>query len=52
VALAPGTPAPDFRLATGDRGHITRDDLKGRTAVLVFWTFWPPATERSATSGT
>ena len=39
MALAPGTPAPDFRLATGDRGHITRDDLKGRTAVLVFYPF-------------
>ena len=39
MALAPGTPAPDFTLATGDRGHITRDDLKGRTVVLVFYPF-------------
>ena len=39
MALAPGTPAPDFTLATGDRGHFTRDDLKGRTVVLVFYPF-------------
>jgi peroxiredoxin (alkyl hydroperoxide reductase subunit C) len=39
VALAPGTPAPDFSLATGEQGRVTRDDLKGRTVVLVFYPF-------------
>jgi peroxiredoxin len=37
--VAPGTPAPDFSLATGDGGTLTLADLKGRTTVLVFYPF-------------
>jgi len=38
-ALAPGTPAPEFSLATADGERFTQDDLKGRTTVLVFYPF-------------
>jgi peroxiredoxin len=37
--IAPGTPAPDFRLATEDGGKLTLEDVKGRTTVLVFYPF-------------
>jgi peroxiredoxin len=37
--IAPGAPAPDFRLATEDGGKLTLEDLKGRTTVLVFYPF-------------
>ena len=37
--LAPGTPAPDFRLRREDGGDFTRADLLGRTTVLVFYPF-------------
>ena len=37
--LAPGTPAPDFRLRREDGGDFTREDLLGRTTVLVFYPF-------------
>ena len=37
--LAPGTPAPEFRLRTGAGGDFTRDDLLGKTTVLVFYPF-------------
>ena len=39
MALAPGTPAPDFSLTTGDGGTLTLADLKGRTSILVFYPF-------------
>ena len=39
MAPAPGTPAPDFSLTTGDGGTLTLADLKGRTAILVFYPF-------------
>ncbi len=35
--IAPGTPAPEFRLRTEDGGEFTRDDLAGATTVLVFF---------------
>jgi len=35
--IAPGTPAPEFSLKTADGGEFTREDLKGRTTVLVFY---------------
>jgi peroxiredoxin (alkyl hydroperoxide reductase subunit C) len=38
-AIQPGTPAPDFSLATEDGGRFTRDDLRGQTTVLVFYPF-------------
>jgi peroxiredoxin len=37
--VAPGTPAPDFTLATEDGGKLRLEDLRGQTAVLVFFPF-------------
>jgi peroxiredoxin len=37
--IAPGTPAPEFRLKTEDGDEFTHEDLKGRTTVLVFYPF-------------
>jgi peroxiredoxin len=37
--IAPGTPAPEFRLVREDREPFTRGDLLGRTSVLVFYPF-------------
>jgi peroxiredoxin len=37
--LAAGTPAPSFKLARGDGGSFTEQDLRGRTTVLVFYPF-------------
>ncbi len=35
--LAPGSEVPDFRLTTEDGETFTRDDLAGKTTVLVFY---------------
>jgi peroxiredoxin len=35
--VAAGTPAPEFRLRREDGGEFTREDLFGRTTVLVFY---------------
>jgi peroxiredoxin len=37
--VAPGTPAPEFTLKTADGEDFTRQDLMGRTTVLVFYPF-------------
>jgi peroxiredoxin len=37
--VGPGTPAPDFSLAREDGTRFTRDDLIGRTTILVFYPF-------------
>jgi peroxiredoxin len=37
--IAPGTPAPEFTLAREDKETFTRDDLLGKTTVLVFYPF-------------
>jgi len=37
--VAPGTPAPEFRLRTEDGVEFTREDLLGRSTVLVFYPF-------------
>ena len=37
--IAPGTPAPEFRLKTEDGDDFTHSDLKGHTTVLVFYPF-------------
>jgi peroxiredoxin len=37
--VAPGTPAPSFRLATETGQQFTEQDLKGTTTVLVFYPF-------------
>src|SRR3979490_1990042 len=39
TVIAPGTPAPAFRLARGDGGSFTQEDLEGQTTVLVFYPF-------------
>jgi len=35
--IEPGTPAPDFRLIDERGEHFTRENLLGRTTVLVFY---------------
>lgn len=37
--VASGTPVPDFRLRREDHRRFTREDLLGRTTVLVFYPF-------------
>src|SRR3954452_14765501 len=37
--VAAGQPAPDFALKTSDGGDFTREQLLGRTTVLVFYPF-------------
>jgi peroxiredoxin (alkyl hydroperoxide reductase subunit C) len=37
--IAPGTEVPDFTLKTEDGEPFTRDDLAGKTTVLVFYPF-------------
>jgi peroxiredoxin len=39
AAIASGTPAPEFALATEDGGSFTNEDLKGQTTILVFYPF-------------
>jgi peroxiredoxin len=39
AVLAPGTPAPAFRLARADGEAYTEQDLRGRMTVLVFYPF-------------
>jgi peroxiredoxin (alkyl hydroperoxide reductase subunit C) len=37
--LAPGTTVPDFTLAREDAEKFTRQDLQGKTTILVFYPF-------------
>jgi len=39
MVLAPGTPAPHFRLVKGDFEEFTEKDLSGHGTVLVFYPF-------------
>src|SRR5271169_4543403 len=39
TVIAPGTPAPSFKLARADGESFTEQDLHGRTSVLVFYPF-------------
>jgi peroxiredoxin (alkyl hydroperoxide reductase subunit C) len=39
VALAAGEPAPEFSLTRADGKPFTREDLLGKTTVLVFYPF-------------
>ena len=39
AVIAPGTPAPDFRLTDEDGERFTREDVLGQTTVLVFYPF-------------
>jgi peroxiredoxin len=41
--VAPGTPAPDFRLPTGPDQTLAASDLRGRPAILAFYPAdWSP----------
>jgi peroxiredoxin len=41
--LEPGTPAPDFTLASGPSGRVRLSELRGRPVVLVFYPAdWSP----------
>jgi len=37
--IAPGTPVPEITLKREDGSDFTREDLRGRTTVLVFYPF-------------
>ena len=37
--IAPGTPAPSFRLQREDGERFTEQDLRGHTTILVFYPF-------------
>lgn len=39
MAIAAGEPAPDFSLTRADGAPFTREDLLGKTSVLVFYPF-------------
>ncbi len=39
TVIAPGTPAPAFKLAREDGGEFTEQDLRGRYTVFVFYPF-------------
>jgi mycoredoxin-dependent peroxiredoxin len=39
TVVSAGTHAPSFRLARGDGGSFTEEDLRGQTTVLVFYPF-------------
>jgi peroxiredoxin len=39
TVIAAGTSAPEFKLARGDGGTFTEQDLKGQISVLVFYPF-------------
>jgi peroxiredoxin len=36
----PGSPAPDFMLATRDGGQVRLADLKGQVVMINFWATW------------
>ena len=48
AVIAPGTPAPDFRLRDEQGEFFTREQLLGRTTVLVFYpaAFSPVCTDQ------
>jgi len=39
AVVQPGSPAPDFTLGREDGSKLTKADLRGQTAVLVFYPF-------------
>ena len=39
TVIAPGTPAPAFKLAREDGTSFTEQDLQGQTTILVFYPF-------------
>src|SRR5712691_3651156 len=43
-----GNLAPDFQLSKMDGSQVSLADLRGRPAVLVFWTAWCPVCKEEA----
>jgi len=39
AVIAPGSPAPSFRLARANGDAFTEQDLRGKTSVMVFYPF-------------
>jgi peroxiredoxin len=39
TVIAPGTPAPEFKLAREDGSSFTQEDLRGQHTVFVFYPF-------------
>ncbi|MCA1616386.1 MAG: TlpA family protein disulfide reductase [Acidobacteria bacterium] len=48
VGTAVGDTAPDFRLTGLDGSEVKLADLRGRPAVLIFWTAWCPVCKEEA----
>lgn len=48
VGTAVGETAPDFQLARQDGSQVSPQALRGRPAVLVFWTAWCPTCKEEA----
>lgn len=45
-AAVPGSPAPTFELVTLGGEAYSKDSLKGRPALLVFWASWCPVCQK------
>jgi peroxiredoxin len=43
-----GNPAPDFQLTKMDGSQVGLGDLRGKPAVLIFWTAWCPVCKEEA----
>ncbi|MCA1567732.1 MAG: TlpA family protein disulfide reductase [Acidobacteria bacterium] len=48
VGTAVGESAPDFQLTQLDGAQVSPQELRGRPAVLVFWTAWCPSCKEEA----
>ncbi len=46
--LKPGTPAPDFALATPDGKTVKLSDYRGKYVVIDFWASWCPDCRKDA----
>ena len=46
VAAVAGTPAPTFELVTFSGEAYSKDSLKGRPTLLVFWASWCPVCQK------
>lgn len=42
VLLKPGTAVPDFKAANADEAPVQFSSLKGKTVVLIFWSYFCP----------
>ena len=48
VGTAIGDSAPEFQLTKMDGSQVSLADLRGRPAVLIFWTAWCPVCKEEA----